>query len=384
MSTARLAQATIKELIELLSNTSLSEQQLVQAQKRINNFTKIAALENKQQDEQKALVLEMKEDGTDCSDILYPTVSLDMQYQVSNRMDTSNNANYTALTVACENGHLDVVRMLLAAGANPNTTSNWNSYMPSFGTAHGTETPLCISSAKGHKEIVKLLLTVKSLDPNLGNQTVGHRNRGAGDDNPLAAAIVEGHQEIAHALITDPRIDLNKTWQWNEYNFGNRFYSTTHIDLAIDKNQLFILNLLLQYGSPIKNKEQLEKLLTFLIGCDAENLDVMNATMKLCEILENDSKAKETKDVKDSKQQTLVDPPCLSKISNIFAKIDNKLDGIRSTLSKEICTSTSLPSTVSGIVAEFCLFSSKSRLNESRETLANLSNKAQQSECTIL
>ena len=61
----------------------------------------------------------------------------------------------TPLYVACENGHLDVVRMLLSTeGIDPNRA-----------TKDGG-TPLYIACEKGHLDVVRMLLSTEGIETN--------------------------------------------------------------------------------------------------------------------------------------------------------------------------------------------------------------------------
>jgi ankyrin repeat protein len=90
----------------------------------------------------------------------------------------------TPLYVASVNGEAEVVRLLLAAGASPDTESN----------GLGSEgTPLCAAACWGHTEAVHALLT-RGADPNM------HEDHGTGR-SPLAWAIDGPHPETI-ALLT--------------------------------------------------------------------------------------------------------------------------------------------------------------------------------------
>jgi ankyrin repeat protein len=95
-------------------------------------------------------------------------------------VDMRNKYGATPLFMASQNGHTEIVRLLLAANANVDAPC----------TSDGA-TPLLMASYRGHTEIVKLLLAA---DPNVN----------AANDNgftPLWMASQEGHTEIVRLLL---------------------------------------------------------------------------------------------------------------------------------------------------------------------------------------
>jgi hypothetical protein len=80
----------------------------------------------------------------------------------------------TALSYACDRGHVEVVKVLLNRGANPNVTDTFYK-----------ATPLTWAAQKGHTEIVKLLL-----------------EKGAqGKDNVLNVAVMQKNAAMAEAVL---------------------------------------------------------------------------------------------------------------------------------------------------------------------------------------
>ena len=63
----------------------------------------------------------------------------------------------TALHMACANGHLDIVKLLLKHGANPNALNK------------SKNTPLHWAALNGRTEIIELLIEAKA-DANLKNE----------------------------------------------------------------------------------------------------------------------------------------------------------------------------------------------------------------------
>ncbi|MFC0503559.1 ankyrin repeat domain-containing protein [Micromonospora costi] len=97
--------------------------------------------------------------------------------------DAADRDGTTPLYRASVHGAVDLVRLLLAAGAAPDTESG-----------HGQEgTPLCAAAAWGHTDVVHVLLA-HGADPNL------REDRGTGY-SPLDWALRGGHAQTADVLV---------------------------------------------------------------------------------------------------------------------------------------------------------------------------------------
>lgn len=85
------------------------------------------------------------------------------------------------LFMACENGHLDVVRQLIDFGANVNHAS------------YDDLTPLCTACMKGHPTIVRFLISKGALvhDPALG------------PSSPILLACRSGNHDIIEMLLSE-------------------------------------------------------------------------------------------------------------------------------------------------------------------------------------
>ncbi|GKZ38373.1 hypothetical protein AbraIFM66950_010530 [Aspergillus brasiliensis] len=95
----------------------------------------------------------------------------------------------SALSHACAQGNDTVVRLLLETGlANPNSMS-----------AYG-RTPLSFASESGHTSIVKELLALESVSPDLADTTYGR--------TPLSWAAAKGHVEVVQLLLKTDAVDL--------------------------------------------------------------------------------------------------------------------------------------------------------------------------------
>ena len=97
---------------------------------------------------------------------------------------------YFPFFIASQNGHLDVVSLLLA---DPRIEPD----KPAYDGA----TPVFIACQKGHQDVVSLLLADSRIDPDRP------KNTGAA---PFVIACQEGHREVVSLLLADPRIDANK------------------------------------------------------------------------------------------------------------------------------------------------------------------------------
>ncbi len=151
-----------------------------------------------------ALIIASMEDKIDIFKMLVETYNLDIQSEdnlgkiplTSSCIFNSNNileyiiklqsnyANYIdeALKLACEGGHIEIVKTLLEKGANVNDNDNDNS---------DEYDALMLASLHGHVEIVKLL-TEKGADVN---------KRGYEGDTALTRAVLMNRIEIIKILI---------------------------------------------------------------------------------------------------------------------------------------------------------------------------------------
>jgi hypothetical protein len=131
----------------------------------------------------------------------------------------------TPLMIACEKGHSEIVKRLLAVPGIDVNKSN-----------RGGETALHVACDKNNAEIIRLLLAVRDIDVNVPNNGaitpfynacyVGNIdiiqmllafpgidvNNSARDDiSPLMIACQEGHAEVIDKLLKYPGIDVNKS-----------------------------------------------------------------------------------------------------------------------------------------------------------------------------
>jgi len=110
------------------------------------------------------------------------------------RVNEANDLGATPLWAACQNGSLEMVRLLLKAGADPNLA------------LLSGETPLMVASRAGKAEIVKLLLARKA-DP---NKTATRRQ------TALMWAVAKRHPEVVKLLIAGGANIHARSETWSE------------------------------------------------------------------------------------------------------------------------------------------------------------------------
>jgi len=127
-----------------------------------------------------------------------------------------------ALICAAQNGHTDIVRALLAQGADVNAQNK------------GGDTALILAAYNGHKDIVKALLD-KGADIDVNAQNKG-------GDTALIWAAHNGHTEVVQALLAKG-VNIN-------VNAQNKFGNTALI-VAAAKGHTEVVNVLLDKGADI-------------------------------------------------------------------------------------------------------------------------------------
>jgi ankyrin repeat protein len=111
-----------------------------------------------------------------------------------------NDSGSTPLYIACQNGHEEVVRLLLADPRVDDLRVDVNK-----ATNNGA-TPLYIASQNGHEEVVRLLLA-DPRDDDLRVDVNKAMNIGA---TPLFIACQQGQEGVVKLLLADPRVEVNK------------------------------------------------------------------------------------------------------------------------------------------------------------------------------
>eukprot|EP01083_Nonionella_stella_P202680 740253_1 len=101
---------------------------------------------------------------------------------------------HTSLSVAASNGHMGVVRVLLA---DPKVDMNAGSDL--------NRTPLHRAASNGHVEVVRALLVHPGIDVNV------ERAGSTQNETPLWVAASKGHVEVVRALLAHTKVDVNKS-----------------------------------------------------------------------------------------------------------------------------------------------------------------------------
>lgn len=107
---------------------------------------------------------------------------------------TDENEGYTALHYACRKGSLDIVSMLLAAGADPNRVDS----RKSDGHGGGVR-PIHCACMNGNAEIVELLIKHgANLEEECSSAKIGFLG---GNHTPLNIAVMKGNSKIVELLL---------------------------------------------------------------------------------------------------------------------------------------------------------------------------------------
>ena len=105
------------------------------------------------------------------------------------RESVVSNSDGEDLRSAAKAGDIEKVRLMLAAGINPNSADG------------DGRTPLYRAAWNGYAEVVKLLLAAPGIDVNKANRSGW---------TPLYQAAWDGHAEVVKLLLAAPGVDVNK------------------------------------------------------------------------------------------------------------------------------------------------------------------------------
>ena len=162
----------------------------------------------------------------------------------------------SALMNAAQLGHVDVVRILIDAGAKVDMDEKFDDHLFAWRSLAKNGTALMRATANGHTEVVKILIAAKA------------------DVNGIALILAaeKGHLEIVNTLIAH-KVDVEKVNSWND----------TALMLAAEKGHLEIVNSLIKAGAKVDEPNPFGTALMWAAGSGhleivktliAENADV--------------------------------------------------------------------------------------------------------------
>lgn len=119
------------------------------------------------------------------------------------------------LYLACKEGHAAIVKLLLSIPSidvnqrsRRNRFNRWDEYHHQKQLMFSVN-PLFAACKSGHTDVVKLLLSIPSIDVN-GGVEYYRKFESKKNSNPLYAACQKGHTQIVALLITHKSLDVNK------------------------------------------------------------------------------------------------------------------------------------------------------------------------------
>lgn len=134
-------------------------------------------------------------------------------------IDCKDEMNWTPLIIACSAGHLEIVKLLLGAGASVNSRTTNN------------QTALHYAASKNHLDICKLL--------NAAGADLNARDKLR--QTPLHRAVLRAGEKLVEFLTSLPKIQLNA-----QDSVGN-----TPLHLACEEEREAIIKLLIDQGADI-------------------------------------------------------------------------------------------------------------------------------------
>jgi ankyrin repeat protein len=201
--------------------------------------------------------------------------------------DLTFNRNYP-LRIACNNGHIDIIGLLLDLDVDPSDDNNFSIRVACqkgfteiveillkdarIDPTVDSNYPLRAAIAVNNLEIVKLLLADIRIDPSL-------------DDNiAIKLAIKFKHLDIIKCLLSDSRIEIKRMikliFKYNFYDIiftlldSKKINAETSLTMACQYNNNEVLEKLIHEGNVPSNDD-------FIIACDNNNFDIVNTLLSL-------------------------------------------------------------------------------------------------------
>ncbi|KFY53360.1 hypothetical protein V496_07691 [Pseudogymnoascus sp. VKM F-4515 (FW-2607)] len=135
---------------------------------------------------------------------------------------------HTALTIACDQGHEGIAKLLLDHGADPNAKNN-----------SSERSPLSWAAGSGHAAVIRLLISLGA-EPN-GLEEDGRLT-------PLAVAAVRGHEDAVWALLDGggEEIDIDRKGRAN---------GRTVLSHSAEDGQEVIVKRLIERGAEVEQRD---------------------------------------------------------------------------------------------------------------------------------
>ncbi|KAA8649917.1 hypothetical protein EYZ11_009027 [Aspergillus tanneri] len=134
-------------------------------------------------------------------------------------LESKDRAGQSALSLAAQHGHIEIVRLLLAQdGVDPNSGDMYD------------RGPLSLAAWYGHEQIVQVLLRVQGINAHA---------RDAHGLTPLALAAWNGQAAVVELLVQQPGVDVN----------SHDIFNQSVLMLAVRRGQANVIQLLLDHGA---------------------------------------------------------------------------------------------------------------------------------------
>lgn len=150
------------------------------------------------------LLLDAEVNRNQCDDSILSTAvnngdteSVKLLLESSLKIDVNR---HFALNIAAARGHAEIVRLLLAApGVDVNLSDTMSNFIASSAPQVAAYPPLCCAAARGHAECVRILLADSRVSVNKSNM----------NNTALSLAVSNGHTECVRELLSSPSINVN-------------------------------------------------------------------------------------------------------------------------------------------------------------------------------